>query len=288
MRRKLIVRGIGIVLIVLVLLVYIGLPFAVGFYATRPVKKAVGEAPEGYRELTLTTEDNIRIAAWYAPPENGAVIILLAGANGTRASTKRYAAMLREHGFGILALDLRGHGESEGNANQFGWEGTLDVGAAVEFLRGQAEVEAIGGLGTSLGGEVLLGAASRYPELQAIVSDGASQRSVEEYTALDYQRPLYRNFTVRVLYFSVGLFSGDEPPLPIADSIQAAAETRFLFIAGDDNNTEVDYNEFFRQLTDGRSQLWVAPRVGHVGAFGEYQGEYEQRVIAFFEAALLK
>lgn len=288
MRRKLIVRGIGLALIVLVLLVYIGLPFAVGFYATRPVKKAVGEAPEGYRELTLTTDDNIRIAAWYAPPENGAVIILLAGANGTRASTKRYAAMLREHGFGILALDLRGHGESEGNANQFGWEGTLDVGAAVEFLRGQAEVQAIGGLGTSLGGEVLLGAASRYPELQAIVSDGASQRSVEEYTALDYQRPLYRNFTVRVLYFSVGLFSGDEPPLPISDSIQAAAETRFLFIAGDDNNTEVDYNEFFRQLTDGRSQLWVAPRVGHVGAFGKYQEEYEQRVVAFFETALLK
>lgn len=285
-RRRTLIRGCLIIFVLLAVLVYLVMPIAFAFYATRPLSSSVGAPPDGYEAVSLITEDGVKLAAWYAPPENGAVLILVAGASGTRKSMRSYATMLREHGFGILSLDLRGHGESEGNSNQYGWEGTQDIGAAVNFLREQEEVLSIGGLGTSLGGEILLGAASSYPEIQAIVSDGASFRSVEEYTALSYQRPLYRNFTTRVLYFGVALFSGDEPPLPIHKSIVAAPNTHFLFIAGDDNNVEVDYNEYFADLTGG--DLWIAPRVGHVQAFGHYPEEYTQRVITFFEATLLR
>ena len=56
-------------------------------------------------------------------------------------------------------FDFRGHGESSGEGNGFDWEGTRDVAAAVAYLQEQ-NISLIGGLRTSLGGEVLLGAAS--------------------------------------------------------------------------------------------------------------------------------
>jgi len=126
--------------------------------------------------------------------------------------------MLRRHGYGVLALDLSGHGASEGVSNRLGWHGTRDVGAAIAYLRGRTEVKRIGGLGLSLGGEVLLGAASEYPELKAIVADGATQRCVAELLALPSERPLYRNWTARVMYTVVQLLSGQEPPRPLLDS----------------------------------------------------------------------
>ncbi len=103
-----------------------------------------------------------------------------------------------------------------------------------------------------------------------------------------YQRPLYRNFTTRVMYLAVRLFSGDRPPLPIRDSLLAAPNTHFLLIAGGNQYTEVDYNEMFADTVGERATLWVAPDAGHVGAFRRHREEYEQRVITSFEETLLR
>jgi len=161
------------------------------------------------------------------------------------------------------------------------------VGAAVKFLEAQDGVDAIGGMGLSLGGEVLLGAASKYPQVTAIVADGATQRSVEELYALESERPLYRNFVTRVLYGVVQIASGTAPPDPLLDSMAAAESTRFLLIAGGSVPREVAFNEVFAWTVGERALLWVAPDAGHTGAFGRHPGEYEERVIAFFDAALM-
>jgi pimeloyl-ACP methyl ester carboxylesterase len=128
--------------------------------------------------IALTTDDQVMLAGWYKPPINGAAIILIHGAGGSREGMRPYAEMLAHHGYGVLALDLRGHGASTGLTNRFGWQGTHDVGAAVAFLQARDEVKMIGGLGSSLGSEVLLGAASEYPAMQAIAADGATTRSL--------------------------------------------------------------------------------------------------------------
>ena len=250
-------------------------------------RQDVGAPPDGFEAVTLEAPDGVELAGWYAPPANGAVIILMHGANGSRESVRGYATMLIEHGYGVLAVDLRGHGESDGTTNRFGWQGTEDVGAAVGFLQARDEVEVIGGLGLSLGGEVLLGAASEYPELAAIAADGATQRSVEELRALPSERPLYRNFTARVMYATVQLITGDDPPKPLLNSIIEAEWTEILLIAGGSEALEVDFNELFAETVGERAALWVAPDASHTGSFRRYPDEYEQRVIAFFDAALL-
>jgi len=64
-----------------------------------------------FQEVELTTEDNVRISAWYTPPKNGAVILVAHGYGGAR--TEHYHALFASHGYGVLAWDFRAHGKSE-------------------------------------------------------------------------------------------------------------------------------------------------------------------------------
>lgn len=287
-KRKRLLRGCGILIVVVLLLIYIVLPAAFGAAAIWPENDDTGDPPDGFSEVTLTTSDDVKLAAWYAPPTNGAAIILVHGAGSGRQSVKGYAEMLRDNGFGVLAISTRGFSDSEGSINRYGWQGTVDVGAAVAYLQSQPDVQTIGGLGISMGGEILLGAASDYPQIQAIISDGATFRSLEEYKALPANRSLWRNFTSRVLYLSVRILSGDAPPKPLLDAMLDAKDTHFLYIAAGDDDTEVEFNErFLDQVGEDRAELWVVPDVGHTDGFNKHREDYEARVVAFFETHLV-
>jgi pimeloyl-ACP methyl ester carboxylesterase len=279
-------RVVGLVVLGVLLLLYIGLPVGMGAWALSSARSEVGAPPQGFQDVTLTTEDGVSLAVWYRPAENGSTIIVIHGSGDSREGLRGPSEMLKRHGYGVLALDLRGHGESSGRTNRFGWESTADVGAAVAYLQAHDPAGKIGGWGFSLGGETLLGAAGRYPQVQAIVSDGSSRRSTQELLALPSERPLARNFVPRVMYAAVGLFSGQHPPEPLLDSMQAAESTRYLLIAAGNEKLEIAFNRLFADTLGERAALWIAPDADHVQAFGRHPEEYERRVIEFFDAAL--
>ena len=83
--------------------------------------------------------------------------------------------MLVRHGYGVLLLDARGYDGSEGDPNLFGWAGARDIDAGLGWLQSRPDLAGgrIGGIGFSVGGEVMLEAAASTPELLAVVSDGA-------------------------------------------------------------------------------------------------------------------
>ena len=87
--------------------------------------------------------------------------------------------MLARHGYGVLLFDRRGEGRSEGQPNAFGWGGDRDIKGAIEFLKARG-IDRIGGLGLSVGGELMLEAAAETDELDAVVSEGAGARAMGE------------------------------------------------------------------------------------------------------------
>jgi len=281
-KRKRLLRWLAFLILAVLLLLYFVLPVALGVMAVYPTRSQPGLPPGGFEPVTLESGDGVKLAGWYAAPQNSTAIILLHGAGSSREDIRPYAEMLQRNGFGVLALDLRGHGESGGSTNRLGWQGTRDVGAAIAFLEGRPEVEKIGGLGVSLGGEVLLGAASEYPSIAAIAADGATRRSLDELLALPSEKLLVRSFTARVMYAAVQLLSGQEPPLPLLDSMVQAGSTEYLLIAAGEDEMEVKFNELFAAALPGRAQLWVALGAEHIGSFGLYPDVYEQRLVAFF------
>jgi len=281
--RKRTIRVIfGTIALVLATL-YIGFPAVMAVGVILPTGADAGDPPAGFTEVTLTTRDDVRLVAWYAEPSNGSVIILLHGAGSGRQNVRDHAIMLHDQGFGVLALNLRGHGDSDGQTNRLGWNGTADVGAAVDFLTARNEVEHIGGLGLSMGGEVLLGAASEYPMIEAIIAEGATYRSVDEYISLPSNRPFHRNMTHHIFSFMVRTVSGDTPPrTTIMDSLAATTDTDFLFIAAGNEDEEIVYNEMFQTAVDDRGDLWIVPNAGHIQGITRHRDAYEQRIVAFF------
>ena len=280
-------RTLGIILLCLVLALYVLFPVTMGAIAAMRSAPNIEPPPDGFEAVTLTAEDGTALVCWYTPGENGTAIILVHGAKSNLASLTQHAAFLREAGYGVLALTLRGHGGSGGRGNAFGWQCGQDVAAAVDYLQAQG-VEQIGALGLSMGSEVLLGSAADEPAIKAVVADGASQRSLADYLVPENNRSLWRSWTTRVMYASVRLFTGQTPPeRTLLSSILDAKDTRFLFIAAGNVEKEPLFGELYHDAVPERSALWIVPNAGHTQGLTTAREEYVSRVIAFFNETLL-
>ena len=279
-------KALGWMALAAVLAVYIGFPVAMGVAAVWPSRASVGTPPAGFSAVSFERGDGTKLAGWYAPTHNGAAIVVAHGAGESRGAMRRQAQMLAKHGYGVLAVDMSGHGESGGRTNRLAWEGTADISAAARYLAEQPGVSRIGAFGSSMGGEAVLGASGSTPQVTAIVADGATRRSTAELTTLPSQDSIAESFVPSVMYATVRLLSGQQPPAPLLGEMRHAPGTRFLLIAAGGNALETSFNRYFAEKIGERAQLWVAPGVGHVGAIGRYPDEYERRVIGFYDEAL--
>ena len=162
-----------------------------------------------YERVTFTTSDGLELAGWYVPSKNGAAVIAFPGRNGPQAQTR----MLARHGYGVLLFDRRGQGESEGDPHAFGWEGEKDIKAAIAFLKHRPDVdpERIGGIGLSVGGELMLQAAAETDDLKAVVSEGAGSRSVGEFREMPDAEPL-QHVVETMITAGNSLFANSPPP----------------------------------------------------------------------------
>ena len=155
-------------------------PFLMAYVLTHSARAFVPADHVGapHQNVTFTTADGLRLRGWYVPSKNGAAVIAFPGRKGTQ----KPARMLARRGYGVLLFDRRGEGESEGDPNAWGWAGYQDVIAAVRFLQHRPDVQRgrIGGIGLSVGGEMMLEAAAKSRGLNAVISEGAGERSVRE------------------------------------------------------------------------------------------------------------
>ncbi|MEA4939906.1 MAG: alpha/beta fold hydrolase [Christensenella sp.] len=276
----------GAIVLGLLLLLYVLFPVCMGSIASVRKPQAAELPPDGYEAVAITAQDGTPLAGWYAAGENGACILLIHGSNENLASITDHVTFLRSAGYGVFALTLRGHGGSGGRGNALGWDCGQDVSSAVSYLRDKG-VSRIGALGLSLGGEVLLASAANEPELRAIVSDGATYHSLADYLELPDNRSLWRSWTIRVMYASTALFTGQRPPeRSILESVEKAADTKFLLIAAGNVLSESAYGALYETAANGRAELWTVPNAGHTQGLFVSPEEYRSRVLAFFQETL--
>jgi uncharacterized protein len=262
-------------------------PLSAGYLFThlgRPVVPAA-HLEAAYERVSFTTSDRLELAGWYVPSKNGAAVIAFPGRNGPQAHTR----MLARHGYGVLLFDRRGQGESEGDPHAFGWEGEKDIKAAIAYLERRPDVdpERIGGLGLSVGGELMLHAAAETDALKAVVSEGAGSRSVAEFRRMPDATPVQHGYETMITA-GLTLFS-DSPPPPRMHEIIGRIAPRAVFIIWTPNgvDTEALNPEYFEAAGEPKT-LWAIPEADHVGGLAARPAEYERRVIGFFDEALLR
>ena len=280
------IRRAGIALATIVLLYWTVVPIAIAILATHRPRAHVQPADLGrsYEEVVLQTSDGLDLAAWYVPSRNGAAVI----SYPTRQGKLAQARMLVRHGYGVLLLDARGYDGSEGDPNLFGWDDAKDIDAAVAWLQSRPDVNdgRIGGIGFSVGGEAMIDAAASNTGLRAVVSEGAGVRSIRE-DLLRGPRGWFALPEAAVQTGALAVMSGTPPP-PALDDLAARIAPRplFLIYAGQGVGGEELNPEYFEAASQPKT-LWKIDEAGHVGGFEARPEEYEQRVIAFFDRALL-
>ena len=198
--------------------------------------------------------------------------------------------MLARHGYGALLFDRRGEGESDGDPNVFGWAGE-DIRAAVEFLRSRPEIDPdrIGGLGLSVGGEMMIEAAAESDGLKAVVSKvRGSARSARRSRYPTRGRGSRRRWFTPSRTPGVALFSNTLPPPSLEDLVGRIAPRPVAIIyAMPGQGGEAELSQVFYDAGREPKTIWRVPGAGHTGGIEARPAEYERRVVGFFDRALL-
>jgi fermentation-respiration switch protein FrsA (DUF1100 family) len=126
----------------------------------------VSDPPRGVEERRITTEDAVRIHAWYAPTATGGehapVLVWSHGNGGNIENRAEVLLALQARGVTILAYDYRGYGRSEGRPSEAGVY--RDARAAYDSERAAGTPpERIVCFGESLGSAVTLQLATERP-----------------------------------------------------------------------------------------------------------------------------
>ena len=209
--------------------------------------------------VSFPSNDGVEVSALFGTAESDEllpVVILLHDLGGNKSdwlnNTGTYVALL-ERGYAVLALDMRGHGDTPLPDNRLVLElidlelSFLDVHAALIWLQSQDKVDVsrIAVVGSGSGGNV------------AYVSSGIFPEQIKTSVSL-----------------SPGLWGASSlEPLVIGTGLESFGPRSILFIAGDQDQIQagdviLSYADFARSLealTDEPKELRIFPDSAHHG-----------------------
>ena len=145
---------------------------------------------EASSPVSLHTDDGVTVvAAWDAPAHPAPAVVLVHSYMRSHADWDVVAGRLHDAGFGVLALDLRGHGASVGSIPSESLQPfTKDVKAAVVWLKHQPEVNSahVGIAGMNLGATLAMIEAGSDPAVRslALVSPASEFRGLRADAAM--------------------------------------------------------------------------------------------------------
>lgn len=155
---------IGVVLVGAMQLWVLWAQKRMSFWPNPDRQSLAGVVAAGFREIELTSGDGVKLIAWWRPPDEGRAVILYFGGNaGTIADRSLFLLTLAGNGYGILGVNYRGYGGSEGSPSEKGIY--LDGLAGYEFLHHElaGKTESVVVYGQSLGGTVATYVAHHKP-----------------------------------------------------------------------------------------------------------------------------
>lgn len=259
------------------------------------------------QDVTFASRDpqipDAKLAAWWIPADqaNAPAVIVIHGIQSCRRepTVLLAAGMLHKHGFSVFLMDLRDHGDSEGDDARFagGSEEYLDVLGGWDWVHAQGvPAERIGIEGFSFGSITAIVAGSQEPRVAAVWSDSATTTMYEG----------IGDFLVSQLHDSTGLsrilipgtiawaklIAGDD--LTRYDPITEVAgfgDRHIAFTHGAED--AVLPPTMAAELHDAAAaahaitpDAWIVPGAGHTRGIYLDPAGYERRLAAFFTEAL--
>ena len=244
-----------------------------------------------YTSHPVTAPDGSTFDVWRleAPTPRGR-LLLCHGYYANRYQVLWLADGLRQRGYEVLLMELRGHGSRPGPCT-LGLKESEDGAAVLQWARARETTQPlpIGVLGFSMGASVVCQVARRVPEVRAIVVDSIyarffpvlRQRIKERYGAVAATPMAWLTW--------LGLHAALRTRLISIDPVTLASQLRqplFAISGGADQRVDPRLSEEFYARWAGPKAQWSEPDVIHVGMFARHPEEYCNRVARFFDQAL--
>jgi uncharacterized protein len=247
----------------------------------------------------LSRVDHLRLKGWLfkavtlTSRTNQRSVIIVHGHDANRVNPDwGELAVTRDlitQGRDVLAFDLRGVGESEGDRQTFGTLEPRDVLGAYDFMvaRGYAP-ERMLLIGISAGGDALLEAASELPRAGALVVDSAPSDTRSLLVPRLHER-LPALFDPGVFIVARGLFGLDIDLRPI-DEVQRLRDRAFLFFVcdADDYVASENSERLWRASLNPQSQLVRIHCRKHVSTYKTDRATYLAALSAFVDRQILE
>jgi hypothetical protein len=215
------------------------------------------------------------------------------------------AAFLVRGGYNVLAMDLRGHGESGGGIVSPGLLEARDVLGALYYIRSRGDKEPVAALGVSYGAVASLIAAAESPEIAAVIADGAypTGKDVSEDISRHYFHdprttlwlrglflvssfPGVARATALAYYFRSGIYLGPEllSVIPSASRIRVPV----LLISGErDWIVPTDKaRQILSMIRGDRKELVIVPDAVHDTTYSAAPPLYACRVLSFLDRSI--
>jgi len=295
---------------ILLLLMYLGV-FTRDLVGRQSNATALAIPPDSFglsgEVVRFSSRDGIALEGWWLPgtPPGRAVVVLSHGGGSARSRMLERAAFLVHGSLDVLAIDLRAHGGSEGEYSSLGYMEALDVLGAVDYLQQRGESRPIVLMGSSLGSVASLNAAARYPDVAAVIAEGAYAsygdmlRRFCDLGLADPDTPFLERILLRfckwppaemVWRVEYRLRTGVDLAPERADALEAVKriQSPILFVTGEhDPFAPVeDARKMLEAAANRNSQMAVIEGAGHSAFRPETRDQYETAVWRFLDEVL--
>lgn len=245
------------------------------------------------RDTFMTTDDGRRLHANYifANDSTPRTMVVVHGYTCNIYSSLKIARMFRDSlGLNLFLPDLQGHGESDGEAVQFGWKDSDDVLAWMPLVTRLFcnETDArIAVQGVSMGAATImnLSGKERMPQIKCFIEDCGYTSVWDELSGELRNRyglppfPLMHMSSL-ICQWQHGWSFKEASPLKMV----AGCKKPMMFIHGDADTfvpTWMVYPLF--EAKPAPKSLWITPGTDHAHSFRNYPKEYENRVRTFLK-----
>jgi hypothetical protein len=243
------------------------------------------------KDFIVRATDGVELHGWKirSAEPNGDWVLLFHGVSDNRSGVLGHAEILLRHGYNVVMMDSRAHGESGGAIATYGWKERYDTVAVVDALYASETVKHLGALGVSMGASIALQSAAVEPRIQAVVAESpfSSLREVSyDYAGLHFSpllgKTLFRPASITAMD-ALARAGGFDPDEVSPEKAVAARPFSVLLICGTRDHT-IPCRHAERIYTAARrpKELWVVKGAEHAAALGTTTTEYEERIVRFF------
>jgi dipeptidyl aminopeptidase/acylaminoacyl peptidase len=265
--------------------------------AEPPVSPPVVLAGRATTTLRAPLEASVgELASWVVEP--GAVpgkgtIILLHGVRMDKRSLAPMARALSDAGYRAVLVDLRGHGESDGEYLTYGAAEAGDVSRLLDVLQARyGSASPVGVYGFSYGAATAIDLAAQDPRVASVVA--VSPFSSLRHVVGDYRRKylpavfeLVPDAWFQGAVDDAGLLAGFDADraAPLHNIRQTRA--KILLIHGDhDSQVPLVHSQRLAQASSGRAELAVIPGGTHDSMPADSSHQIRERALSWFDASL--